>query len=66
MHQTYLRPPHNIDSGSIYGVGGRFQSFGINGLEMVAQIFPRWNRMAQLAEGSGALLGGGLRPAPRP
>jgi site-specific DNA recombinase len=26
-----------------YGVGGRFQSFTINDLEMVAQICPRWN-----------------------
>jgi hypothetical protein len=25
-------------------VGGRFQSFRINDLEMVAQICPRWNR----------------------
>jgi hypothetical protein len=30
-------------SGSIDGVGWRFQSFKINDLEMVAQIFPRWN-----------------------
>ena len=30
-------------SGSIDGVGWRFQSFKINDLEMVAQIFPTWN-----------------------
>ena len=29
--------------GSINEVGRRFQSFRINDLEMVAQIFPRWN-----------------------
>jgi hypothetical protein len=33
-------------SGSIDGVGWRFQSFKINDLEMVAQICPRWNRLA--------------------
>ena len=32
--------------GSIYSVGRDFQPFGINDLDMVAQIFPRWNRMA--------------------
>ena len=31
------------DGGSTNGVGSRFQSFRINDLEMVAQIFPRWN-----------------------
>ena len=31
--------------GSISVVGSRFQSFKINDLEMVAQIFPRWNRL---------------------
>jgi hypothetical protein len=35
--------PQRSSSGSIYGVGGRFQSFKINDLEMVAQILPRWN-----------------------
>ena len=30
-------------AGSINEVGWRFQPFGINDLEMVAQIFPRWN-----------------------
>jgi hypothetical protein len=30
-------------AGSIDGVGWRFQSFKINDLEMVDQIFPRWN-----------------------
>ena len=29
--------------GSIYSVGRDFQPFRINGLEMVDQIFPRWN-----------------------
>jgi hypothetical protein len=29
--------------GSISEVGWRFQPFRINDLEMVAQIFPRWN-----------------------
>ena len=30
------KPPHNkVTAGSIYGVGGRFQSFRINDLEMV-------------------------------
>jgi hypothetical protein len=33
-------------SGSTNGVGVRFQSFRINDLEMVAQICPRWNRVA--------------------
>ena len=33
-------------SGSINEVGWRFQSFRINNLEMVAQICPRWNRVA--------------------
>ena len=33
-------------SGSIYGVGRRFQPCRINNLEMVAQICPRWNRTA--------------------
>ena len=31
--------------GSINEVGWRFQPFGINDLEMVAQIFTGWNRM---------------------
>ena len=31
---------------SINEVVWRFRSFGINNLEMVAQIFPRWNRVA--------------------
>jgi hypothetical protein len=40
--------------GSIYGVGRRFQSFGINDLEMVAQICPRWNRLEPWFELVGA------------
>jgi hypothetical protein len=31
--------------GSINEVGWGFQLFRINGLEMVAQICPRWNRL---------------------
>ena len=27
-------------------VGGRFQTFRINDLELVTQIFPRWNQVA--------------------
>jgi hypothetical protein len=38
-------------SGSIYGVGWRFQSFRINDLEMVAQICPRWNRTSDWLKG---------------
>ena len=34
------RDSHN---GSIYRVGLRFKAFIINDLELVAQIFPRWN-----------------------
>jgi hypothetical protein len=30
-------------AGSITGVGYRFHPFRINDLELVAQIFPRWN-----------------------
>jgi hypothetical protein len=41
-----LQRRHDIVSGSIYGVGSGFQSCRINDLEMVAQIFPRWNRVA--------------------
>ena len=37
------RPHDQSHNGSICGVGWRFQSFKINDLEMVAQIFPRWN-----------------------
>jgi hypothetical protein len=37
--------PQRSSSGSIYRVGWRFQSFKINDLEMVAQIFTRWNRL---------------------
>jgi hypothetical protein len=33
----------DLRRGSIKEVGWRFQSFGINDLEMVAQICPRWN-----------------------
>jgi len=33
--------------GSIDEVGWRFQPFRINDLEMVAQICPRWNRVAE-------------------
>jgi hypothetical protein len=40
-----LRGARNA-TGSIDEVGWRFQSFGINNLEMVDQIFPRWNRVA--------------------
>jgi len=43
--------------GSINLVGSRFQSFKINDLEMVAQICPRWNRLAdwlRAAEGYAA------------
>jgi hypothetical protein len=35
-----VRQPYG---GSINGVGVRFQAFRINDLELVAQIFPRWN-----------------------
>ena len=35
--------PFKKHGGSINEVGWRFQSFRINGLELVAQIFPRWN-----------------------
>jgi len=46
---------HDIShSGSIYGVGGRFQTFRINDLEMVAQICPRWNRLQPWFELVGA------------
>jgi len=44
--RTHRSSNTNSHSGSIYGVGGRFQPFRINNLEMVAQIFPRWNRVA--------------------
>ena len=40
--------------GSINGVGWRFQSFRINDLELVAQIFPRWNRLQPWFELAGA------------
>jgi hypothetical protein len=33
----------STSGGSIYGVGRGFQAFRINDLEMVAQIFTRWN-----------------------
>ena len=33
-------------AGSIDKVGGRFQSFGINNLEMVDQNIASWNRLA--------------------
>ena len=50
-----LQQPHDIShSGSIYGVGWRFQSFRINDLEMVAQICPRWNRLQPWFELVGA------------
>ena len=32
-----------VATGSNEGLGLGFRPFGINGLEMVAQIFPRWN-----------------------
>jgi hypothetical protein len=35
-----VRQPY---SGSINGVGARFQAFRINNLELVAQIFTSWN-----------------------
>ena len=35
--RTYLAATQKSHSGSIYGVGGRFQSFRINDLEMVDQ-----------------------------
>ena len=38
-----MTPP--TTGGSINEVGCRFQSSGINDLEMVAQICPRWNRL---------------------
>ena len=41
--RTYKAATQESYSGSIYGVGGRFKSFRINDLEMVTQIFPRWN-----------------------
>jgi hypothetical protein len=44
--RTYKAATQESHSGSIYGMGGRFQSFKINDLEMVAQICPRWNRVA--------------------
>jgi hypothetical protein len=44
MH--FSKATRHVHSGSIDGVGWRFQSFKINDLEMVAQIFPRWNRVA--------------------
>jgi hypothetical protein len=43
--RTYKAATQESHSGSIYGVGGRFQSFKINDLELVAQICPRWNRL---------------------
>ena len=72
--QRFKEPLHNgrtaaatrhRQSGSIDGVGRRFQPFRINNLEMVAQIFPQMEPNGHLAEGSGALLLSGLRPAPR-
>ena len=42
------------DGGSTNRVGSRFQSFGINDLEMVAQICPRWNRLQPWFELVGA------------
>jgi hypothetical protein len=47
--QPFRTPEHfskatrHVHSGSIDGVGWRFQSFRINDLELVDQIFPRWN-----------------------
>jgi hypothetical protein len=41
-------------TGSINEVGWRFPSFGINDLEMVAQICPRWNRLQPWFELAGA------------
>ena len=38
--------PRLTTDGSIYRVGGRFQPFEISNLELVAQIFLRWNRVA--------------------
>ena len=35
-------------------MGSRFQSFRINGLKMVAQICPRWNRLQPWFELVGA------------
>ena len=39
-HRTYQSARQQSHRGSIYEVGGRLKSFGINGLEMVDQIFP--------------------------
>ena len=47
--RRFRRPLHNQtanNGGSINEVGPRFQSFRINDLELVAQIFPRWNPLA--------------------
>jgi hypothetical protein len=58
----FRRPLHNgspTTGGSINGVGWRFQSFKINDLEMVAQIFPRWRLVTnphELAQWSGTKL----------
>jgi hypothetical protein len=40
--------------GSITEVGVSFQPFRINDLELVAQIFPRWNRLQPWFELVGA------------
>ena len=51
-----VTPPHRRSEahvrycGSTNTVGSRFQAFGINDLELVAQIFPRWNRVADVAD----------------
>lgn len=40
-----LQDESDCRGGSNSGVGGNFQPFRINNLEMVAQISPRWNRV---------------------
>lgn len=40
-------------SGSIADVGWRFRVFRISSLEMVAQSFPKWNRLADGSAGFG-------------
>jgi hypothetical protein len=47
----------SLTGGSIYEVGWRFQPFRINGLEMVAQICPGWNRLQDWFELVGAFKG---------
>ncbi len=45
--RTHCRSNSYSHSGSIYGVGRRFQLFRINNLEMVDQNSVSWNRVVQ-------------------